>query len=331
MPSITQLRYILAVHKTGHFGRAAAELGVAQPTLSSQVQRAESELGVTLFDRQSKPVVLTRHGEKLIELARTVVSAHEKLMAVASGKHARPSGPFALGIIPTLAPYLLPWFLRDLAERYPELELSIFEQPTEQLLLDISANRLDAALLATPLGEASIEERVLFYDPFYLYGHADEALLERDAVEVSDIDSRRLWLLSDGHCFRAQVIDLCGIQQRSVLGSVHFAGGSFETLRHLVDAAGGYTLIPETFARTLPKGVRRRQVRPFEARVPTREISLIHHRRAWKVEDARCAGRPGRRAHAALLRSGASGRRGSPGSRRAKNIVAPASYGRPIR
>lgn len=284
MPSITQLEYVLAVQKNGHFGRAAAELGVSQPTLSSQVQKVEAELGVILFDRQSKPITLTDPGKKLIELVRAVVSAHERLLAVAGGQLAEPAGPFSLGIIPTLAPFVLPWFLAKLAARYPAVELSIFERPTDTILVELAAQRMDGAILATPLGETSLHERVLFYDPFYVYAHEEEELLARDAVDVTDIDSRKLWLLEDGHCFRAQVINLCGIEERSLLDSVHFAGGSFETLRHLIDASGGYTLVPETYARTLPRAARQRQVRPFRDHVPTREVSLVHHRQSWKVE-----------------------------------------------
>ena len=284
VPSITQLQYILAIHKHGHFGRAAAELRVSQPTLSSQVQKAEAELGVTIFDRQSKPIALTDHGRKLIELARAVVSAHENLISAAGGGLSEPAGPFTLGVIPTLAPYVLPWFLRDFAKEYPAVELSIQERPTDDILVEVAVNRMDGAILATPLGEASLQERVLFYDPFYLYANAEEALLEKDAVDISDIESRKLWLLEDGHCFRSQVINLCGIHERSLLGSVHFAGGSFETLRHLIDASGGYTLFPETYARTLGRGPRQRQIRPFEHRVPTREVSLVHHRRSWKLD-----------------------------------------------
>lgn len=283
MPTITQLEYVLAVHKHGHFGRAASDLGVSQPTLSSQVQKVEMELGVTLFDRQAKPIVLTDHGKNLIELIRAVVSAHEALLSAAGGKLTEPAGAFSLGIIPTLAPYVLPWFLGDFASEYPNVELSIVERPTDDILDELAANRMDAAILATPLGEASLEERVLFYDPFYLYAHRDEPLLDKDAVEISDIDSGRLWLLEDGHCFRAQVINLCGIHERSHLDSVRFAGGSFETLRHLIDASGGYTLIPETYARTLGRSARQQLIRPFSDRVPTREVSLVHHRRSWKV------------------------------------------------
>lgn len=284
MPTITQLTYVLAVHETGHFGRAAEKLGVSQPTLSSQIQKVEQELGVTLFDRQAKPIVLTERGEHLLEPMREVVVASERLAAAATGEIAEPAGSFTLGVIPTLAPYVLPWFLQELTDDYPAVELTVLERPTDTILAEIGANRMDGAILATPLGEPSIEERVLFYDPFYLYAHTDDPLLEQDSVDVADIDSEKLWLLEDGHCFRAQVINLCGLHERSLLGNVRFAGGSFETLRHLIDATGGYTLVPETFARTLPRSVRRRAIRPFAERVPTREVSLVTHRLSWKAE-----------------------------------------------
>ncbi len=284
MLTITQLRYILAVHKTGHFGRAAAELGVAQPTLSSQIQKAETELGVVVFDRHTKPIRLTPHGNKLIDLARAVVSAHENLMAAARGRFTEPAGAFSLGIIPTLAPYVLPWFLKDFADAYPAVELTVLERPTDVILMELAANRMDGAILATPLSEASIVERLLFYDPFYLYANAGDPVLEADVVEVADIDSGKLWLLEDGHCFRAQVINLCGIDCRSLLGSVQFGGGSFETLRYLIDSSEGYTLVPETYARTLSRAVRDRQLRPFGKRIPTRQVSLVQHRQCWKLD-----------------------------------------------
>lgn len=282
MPSIAQLEYILAVHQTGHFRRAAARVGVSQPTLSMQIQKVESEFGITLFDRQTRPVKPTTLGRTFIEHAAIVVGAHKKLTQLAAGQFATPAGPFALGIIPTLAPYVLPWFLRRFAADYPAVTLAIQERSTDELLTEIDRNRIDAAILATPLDEPSLVERVLFYDPFYLYAHADDPLLDTEEIEVETLDARKLWLLEDGHCFRAQVINFCGTQERVHLGSVQFAGGSLETIRYLIDASEGYTLIPETYARLLPRSIRLRCVRPFEGRTPTREVSLVHHKRSWK-------------------------------------------------
>lgn len=277
-----QLQYLLAVQQSGHFGRAAKSLAISQPTLSAQIRKAENELGILVFDRQSKPITATPAGARVLDKARDIVHAHEELVEIGTETSAQLRGPFALGVIPTLAPYVLPWFLAAFAEAYPAIELSIFERTTDELLAAMASKQVDAAILATPLREASIEERVLFYDPFYLYTQAEESIAARDELSVEELDPSKIWLLEDGHCVREQVTSFCRVRERLHLGSVRFAGGSFETLRNLIDASEGYTLVPETYARTLPASVRQRSIRSFAGRTPTREISLVHHRRSAK-------------------------------------------------
>jgi len=283
MPTLSQLTYIVAVHRTGHFGRAAEACHVSQPTLSAQIAKAEEELGVILFDRRAKPIAATEPGRPLIELAGEVLAAHERLLA-ASAEVGQISGRFTLGIIPTLAAYVLPWFLADFAKRHPEVELTVRERPTEVIVRELGSQQMDAAILATPLEEPSITEVVLFHDPFYVYADDASPLLDDDEVELEHLDEGGLWLLEDGHCFRNQVVHLCGLHERTVLGSIHMEGGSFESLRGLVDSSGGHTLVPETYAQTLPRSARRRQVRPFAGATPIREVSLVHHRSQWKTE-----------------------------------------------
>jgi len=283
MPTLSQLTYIVAVHRTGHFGRAAEACHVSQPTLSAQIAKAEEELRVVLFDRRTKPITATDPGRPLIELAGEVLAAHERLMA-ASAEVGQLSGRFTLGVIPTLAAYVLPWFLADFAERHPEIELTVRERPTEVIVRELGSQQMDAAILATPLEEPSITEIPLFQDPFYVYADEDSPVLDDDEIDVSTLEEGSLWLLEDGHCFRNQVVYLCGLHERTVLGSVRMEGGSFESLRGLVDAAGGHTLVPETYAQTLPRAVRRRQIRPFAGPTPSREVSLVHHRSQWKTE-----------------------------------------------
>lgn len=283
MPTLTQLHYIVELHRAGHFGRAAVACHISQPTLSAQIAKAEDELGVCLFDRRARPVEATRHGHAIIVRAHEVLAAHARLMAMAAGTE-RLSGPFTLGVIPTLAPYVLPWFLGPFAERHPALELKVLERPTEVIVRDLQAMHMDAGIVATPLGERGLENRVLFYDPFYLYAHADSPLLERDEVQVADIADKELWLLEDGHCFRSQVVHLCGLQTRTLLSNLRFEAGSFETLRGVIDQAGGCTLVPESYARTLPQEVRRARVRPFPEPVPTREVGLVAQRAHWKTD-----------------------------------------------
>lgn len=283
MPSIQQLEYVVAVYRTGHFGRAASACHVSPATLSAQVAKLESELGLVLFDRRAKPIVTTAPGERILRIALEVVAAHDRLLAAAGGLHPL-SGRVTVGIIPTLASTVVPWFLPAFAASYPDAELVVFERTTAEIVTDLQEMRLDAGLLATPLAEPNIEKRVVFYDPFYGYAHAASSLLQSDEIDVADIARDDLWLLQDGHCFRHQVVHLCGMHQRRLLPGVQFEAGNFETLRGLVDRVGGCTLIPESFASTLPNDVRRRQLRPFRDPVPTREVSVVGHRQFWKTE-----------------------------------------------
>jgi LysR family hydrogen peroxide-inducible transcriptional activator len=283
MPSISQLEYVIAVNRTGHFGRAAQECHVSQATLSAQISRLEEDLGVELLDRRAKPIVPTEPGARLIQLAQEVVAAHARLLAAAGGVHPL-AGRFSLGIIPTLASTVVPWFLPAFAAAYPGVELTVVERTTSEILSELQAMRLDAGLLATPLSEPGLEKRVVFYDPFYGYANATCTWLQADEIEIADIARDDLWLLGEGHCFRDQVVHLCGTRHRRILAGVHFEAGSFETLRALVDRVGGCTLIPESFAGTLPAEVRRRQLRPFRGAVPTREISVVGQRQHWKSE-----------------------------------------------
>lgn len=282
MPTLTQLQYLVAVHRTGHFGRAAAECHVSQPTLSAQVAKAEEELGVVLFDRRSTPVVATEPGARILAVAREVLAAHDRLLGAAHQSGAGVSGAFTLGVIPTLAPEVLPWFLPAFTHAFPQVELTVLERTTANIVGALLATQMDAGLVSTPLGEPELERRVVFYDPFYVYAHPASPLLASDEVEVGAIERDDLWLLEDGHCFRNQVVHLCGVHRRKVLGNVHFEAGSFETLRGLIDQVGGCTLFPETFARTLPNAVRLAQLRPLREPTPIREVSLVAHRRSWK-------------------------------------------------
>ncbi|MCU0655005.1 MAG: hydrogen peroxide-inducible genes activator [Polyangiaceae bacterium] len=283
MPTISQLEYIVAIYRTGHFGRAASLCFVSQATLSAQVAKMEQDLGVVIFDRRAKPIVATEPGERIVRLAQEVVSAHARLVAAAKGIHPL-TGQVTLGVIPTLASTVIPWFLPAFAAAYPEAELTVVERTTGEILAELQAMRLDAGLMVTPVADPGLEKRVVFYDPFYGYAHASSELLRLDEIEVDDIARDDLWLLEDGHCFRNQVVHLCGGHLRRILGSVRFEAGNFETLRGLVDRVGGCTLFPESYASTLPSDVRQRQIRSFRGSVPTREVSVVGQRQHWKSD-----------------------------------------------
>ncbi len=284
MPTISQLKYILAVHRFGHFGRAAEACHVTQPTLSGQIRKAEEELEVTIFTRRTKPVLVTERGAALIEQAQVVVAAHERLMRLARGRFEQLAGSLRLGVIPTLAPYVLPWFVRGFADAHPLVELSIEERTTDEIVDGLKRQVFDVGLVATPLRESRLRERLLFVDPFYVYAAEGDAVLDRAHVSLEDLDPCRMWLLEEGHCMRNQVLALCGAVEGRLLPTVRFQAGSFETLRNLIDAAGGYTIIPETFAGQLPPERRAAQVRAFAGTTPVREVGLVHLRNTWKSD-----------------------------------------------
>ena len=285
MPSIAQLKYILAVHRHGHFGDAAKACGVSQPTLSTQIQKAEELLGITLFVRQNKPISVTERGAAVIEQAQVVCAAHERMIRLAKGNFEEIAGDLSLAVIPTLAPYVLPWFLHTFARQYPLINLRISEQTTGEIIANLKQRTLDVGLVATPLAEQMLKERPLFIDPFYLYASSEEAILKKQSVSISQLDPEKIWLLKEGHCVRNQTLSLCdGKAGRCHLSTVTFDAGSFETLRRLIDASEGYTVIPETFARELPRAERLNQVRAFKAPTPSRQVGLVHLRNTWKAD-----------------------------------------------
>lgn len=285
MPTLTQIEYVLAVDKHRHFGRAADECHVSQPTLSQQIQKLEEELNIVIFDREKKPIVLTHEGLIFVEQARTVIREHRKLIEISKSGTIEPSGPFRLGLIPTLSSYLLPLFLEQLSKKYPKLDIFVHEIQTQDMIQKLRDDQLDAGILATPPYEDGFHNQVLFFEKFFLYLSKDHALLKKQRIRKEDIDENQVWTLQEGHCFRSQVASFCSLdpdQDRSVFSNVHFQGGSLETLKNLVLKTQGYTLIPELMVRSLRSQEIKDHVRPFQDPVPAREISLIFRRDHWK-------------------------------------------------
>ena len=290
MPTLTQLQYALAVEKHRHFGGAAKACHVTQPTLSQQLQKLEEEVGMMLFDRAKKPILPTPEGRRFLEQARVVLREEEKLLHIAKQSRAGGvSGDFSLAVIPTVAGDLLPIFLKPFSKRYGDVRLFVEEMKTEAILSELAEDRLDAAILATPIEGADFHSRALYYEPFFVYLSAGHALLEKAAIRREDLDPTQMWLLADGHCMKDQVVNYCAAPEAgsSTLGNVHFQSGSLDTLRRLVQSGQGYTLIPAMMALSLKKAERDAHVRPFRAPAPAREISLIYRRERWKIEIVR--------------------------------------------
>lgn len=287
MPTLVQLQYALAVKKHRHFGKASEECHVTQPTLSQQLQKLEDEVGLILFDRTKKPILITPEGERFLAQASVVVREHDKLMHI-SKQSLRGGivGEFHLGVIPTVSSDLLPLFLKPFSKAYSRVDLVVEEMKTETILSELSSDRLDGAILATPIKGGDFKVHPLYYEPFFVYLSAGHELLKRSHVTRADLDLNEMWLLQDGHCFKDQVLNYCAFPKshESALGNVRFQSGSLDTLRRMVERGRGYTLIPALMALAMRKDERATHVRPFKAPVPTREISLIYRRDHWKLE-----------------------------------------------
>lgn len=286
MPTLIQLEYALAIEKHRHFGEASRACNVTQPTLSQQLQKLEDEIGLILFDRQKKPILPTPEGARFLEQARQVLKEHEKLLHLAKQSRAGDAvGDFRLAVIPTVASDLLPLFLKPFAKRYPKVQLSVEEMKTETILRELAEDRLDGAILATPIEGAEFKVHPLYYEPFYVYFSSGHPLLKRAAISREELDPGEMWLLQDGHCFKDQVVNFCALPGAGevTLGNVRFRSGSLDTLKRLVQKGQGYTMLPALMALSLRKQEQQDHLRPFKAPVPTREISMIYRRDHWKL------------------------------------------------
>jgi len=276
--TLVQLEYIIAVDTWRHFARAAENCFVTQPTLSMQVQKLEEEVDIKIFDRSKQPVVPTEAGTQIIEQARRIIAERNMLLETIDNKKAVLTGEIRIGIIPTLAPYLLPLFVQPFTKKYPEIRLVVHEMMTELIIARLREGKIDTGILVTPLQEAGIREFVLFYEELMAYVSKKNAVYKKTYVLPQDIDPGKLWLLEEGHCFRSQIVNLCELRKISRESS-HFdyEAGSIETLRRMVEMNDGITIIPELATLDMP--LKQTQlIRHFKKPSPMREVSLVVHR-----------------------------------------------------
>ncbi|MFQ5450914.1 MAG: hydrogen peroxide-inducible genes activator [Nitrospinaceae bacterium] len=278
--TLTQLSYVVALARTRNFGRAAKTCFVSQPTLSMQIQKLEDELDVILFDRSRKPVEPTLIGHKIVKQAQAVLREAQRIEELIKAEKGEIGGEFKLGVIPTLAPYLLPLFLKSFVNRFPKIDLILEELQTWQIMEKLRNDSLDAGILVTPLHGRGIVERPLFYEPFVIYLAPGHPLHSLPKISEKDLSLEDIWLLNEGHCFREQAIELCKkVKSRRFEGkNLLFESGNLETLKRLVDKKFGYTLLPWLAVLDMPARERKRKLKFFKAPVPTREVSLVYSR-----------------------------------------------------
>jgi LysR family transcriptional regulator, hydrogen peroxide-inducible genes activator len=272
--TLTQLSYAVAVDTFRHFGRAAEHCHVSQPTLSMQLRKLEEELGVTLFDRSRQPVEPTEVGAEVIAQARLALQEADRVRELADAVHGAVRGELRLGILPTIAPYLLPLISRPFEDAVPEASLLVRELRTDEAVEEVRRGRLDAAIIATEERQPGITERPLFREPFVAYLAADHPLAGHAPLAPEDIPPADLWLLSEGHCFRDQVLRACG-QRQPGSGPLRFESGTLDTLQKMVDYRGGATLLPLLATRYMDAARLAAHVRHFRQPGPAREVRLV--------------------------------------------------------
>ncbi|MBC5775526.1 LysR family transcriptional regulator [Pontibacter sp. KCTC 32443] len=278
--TLVQLEYLIAVDTHRHFATAAEHCFVTQPTLSMQLQKLEEELGVQLFDRSRVPVRPTEVGKEIIAQARIVIAEAKKIQELVQNQKQELSGELRIGVIPTLAPYLMPLFITSFLEKYPHVRVVVQELLTNEIIEKLNHELLDVGLLVTPLDNRNIKELPLFYEAFMVYVNPNHQLAKQKEINPAELLPDDLWVLNEGHCFRSQVLNICnrgGKVGGSEGANFDYRSGSLETLKRIVETQHGLTLLPELSVLEMPDD-KKKLVRSFSEPQPMREVSLVVHK-----------------------------------------------------
>jgi len=279
---LKDLRYLVAVADQRHFGRAAARCFVSQPTLSAQLKKLEQSLGVQLIERAPNNVCLTPAGEEIVARARRILEASDEVVTLAHSQRDPLAGKLAVALLPTIGPYLLPRVLPAIKKSLPRLELRLYEYQTAPMLEKLHAGELDLGILALPVEQGGLEARELYREPFLVALPEHHALAARDSVRVADLKGEPLLLLEDGHCLRDQALEVCS--RVGVREPQDFRATSLETLRQMVAAGAGVTLLPELAGRGAYRSARGVVLRRFAKPAPVRHVGAL-----WRKSTARRA------------------------------------------
>ena len=275
--NLRDLKYIIAVAETRHFGKAAERCFVSQPTLSGQIKKLEEELGVAIFERSNRSVEITPVGKSIVLHARQIMEQADTILQLARAHQDPLAGPLRIGAIPTLSPYLMPLILAPLKKQWPQMKLVLSEELTDTLLKRLHNYEIDAALLATPVEEPELASLPLFDEPFWVAYPSEHAFYTKDKITRRDLDTENILLLSEGHCLASQAMDICHIKERQLQGEMaDLRAASLETLIQLVKAGFGVTLVPALAMRgswTSGSGV---VAQPLKIPGASRRISLVY-------------------------------------------------------
>ena len=271
--TLQQLEYILAVNQFRHFAKAAEYCRVTQPTLSAMIQKLEEELDTKIFDRSQQPVCPTPIGIHIIEQAQNILVQANRIKNIIEEEKHSLTGTFKLGILPTVAPYLLPRFFPQLMKKYPDLDIRVVEMKTNDIKKALQTGEIDAGIVASLAGMEELQQTPLFYEQFFAYVSREDALFNNEVIRTSDLNGEQLWLLDEGHCFRDQLVRFC--QMKSARASqLAYHLGSMETFMRMVESGKGVTFIPELAVLQLGDA-QKELVRSFAIPCPTRQVVLL--------------------------------------------------------
>ncbi|MDG1725451.1 MAG: hydrogen peroxide-inducible genes activator [Bacteroidia bacterium] len=274
--SLIQIQYLIALDEHRNFIKAAEACFVTQPTLSMQMKKLEDELGVLIFDRSKQPIMPTSIGSKIIHQARIIFRETGQIENILSDFRGDISGSLKIGILPTIANALIPKLIREISENHPNLKLTINEGLTKEIIDDLENDRLDVGIVSTPVKQNGLIERNLYTEKFRIYAHPDHPCYSKKAWEATDLLEDKLWLLSEGNCFRVQTINLCSLPDEKLNHlALTYESGSLQTLKKIADFEGGATIIPEWEASELDDDSLD-NLRAFRADDAGRAVGLIY-------------------------------------------------------
>ena len=274
--TLQQLEYIMAVYRHKHFAKAAEACNVTQPTLSSMIQKLEEELGVKIFDRKRQPILPTPIGQHIIDQGWEILQHAKQLKSSVDEEKHSLSGTFRVGILPTIAPYLIPRFFPQLMQRYPELDIRIREMQTHEIKKALEQGDIDVGILAELEGMGEFETIHLFYEQFFGYVAKNDPLYINKVIHTADLKGEYLWMLDEGHCFRDQLVKFCQLKEAKQSQKA-YSLGSIETFMRIVENGKGITFIPELAIFQLADS-QKELVRPFAIPIPTRDIVIINNK-----------------------------------------------------
>ena len=273
--TLQQLEYVVALDDHRHYVTAADHCFISQPNLTMQIKKLEEEIGVRIFNREKKPLQPTEVGKEVIKRARQIIRQSNQLKDFVNFEKDTAEGEFTLGIIPTLAPYLLPRFLPAFIKHNPRIFLNIRELQTGQIISQLENGIIDIAILVTPLNEKVLREVPVFYEPFLLYLPKGHKLQGEQLLRAEDLDPGEILVLDEGHCFREQALAICNKAKYGSSIGFDYQSGSIEALKHLVQQGIGYTLVPELSAMDESDSP---HLKRFGEPQPVREVSIVVHK-----------------------------------------------------